>query len=99
MTCTKWLSMRVLSIMRKVSELRNKIIDYKNDDSMLHEVDVSINCSIESINNFIGSLLSIVSIIMSGEVVVDTTPNEIDREVIISMIHIHNVDLSMVKNE
>ena len=98
-TCKKWLSMRGLSIKGKVSELRQQIIDYKNDDNIIHDIGTSVNCSLENINNCIGSLLSMVAIIMSREVDVDTTPNEVDREVRIFMTHIHKVDLSMVKNE
>ena len=91
--------MRGLSIMGKVSELRHKIVDYNNDDSMLHEVDVSIDCSLDNIDSCIGSLLSMVVIIMSREVMIDITQIEIDREVRIFMTYIHKVDLSMVKNE
>ena len=57
-TCKKWLSMRGLSIKGKVSELRQQIIDYKNDDNIIHDVGTSVNCSLENINNCIGSLLS-----------------------------------------
>ena len=39
-----------------------------------------------------------VVIMMSGEVVVDTTPNEVDREVRIFMTHNRKIDLSMIKN-
>ena len=88
-----------LNIKGKVCELRHKIIDYNSDDSILHEVDLSVNCSLGDINNCIGSLLSIVAIIMSREVLADTIPNEMDREVRICMTHIHRVDSSMVKKE
>ena len=98
-TRKKWLTMRGLSIKGKVIVLRQKIIDYKNGDSMLRDVEATVNCYLEDINNFIGSLLSMIVIVMSREVLVDTKPNEMDREIRIYMTHIHKVDLRMVKNE
>ena len=87
--CKEWLKAHGIKFHGSVSQLRDKIRSLKNDVSSPPQLIQHQKCPISTIDNFIGSLLSTVSCIMTrvvNEKIVINTEREIK-------IYLNNLDV------
>jgi len=97
--CAEWLKNHDCDNNGQVNELRNMIIHLKSNNGMVPKVVDDNNCCLGDINHCIGSLLSMVAIVMTKEVDTKTTPYEMDREIKIFLTNIDNIDSRMINNK
>ena len=93
--CKEWLKAHGLKIDGKVSDLRTVIVDSRRNKTNPPKLLECNSCTVGDINNCVGSLLSMVSHIMSRFVSIKTTPYKMDREIKLFLNSIHHVDMKL----
>ena len=78
-----------------VADLRHKILQLKSNNEDLPKLLDNKICRVTDINQCVGSLLSMVSCVMSRIVRIYTTPREMEREVNLFLTNVHNIYITM----
>ena len=97
--CIEWLNYHDKGIDGRVVELKKKIMDLKTNNLMPPKVNDAKLCSLNDINNCVGNLLSMISIVMIIEVLIEDTSDELNTEIRIFLTYIHTISASMDKYE
>ena len=95
----EWLKFRDIDCNGKMYELKMRIIDLKKKKDGPPKVCQLTDCSLEDINHCVGSLLSMIAIVMIREVSVTRTHYNMDREIYIFLSNTNKVDYSIDKNK
>ena len=93
--CKEWLKAHDLKTDGKVSAMRKVIVDYRKNKTKSPKLLESNSCTVGDINSCVGSLLSMVSHIMSRFVSIKNTPYKMDREIKLFLNSVHHVDMKL----